>query len=317
VVTSYDGRLELVDAFVRRTAGEMLIALWPEDDDARRMLHALAHEGYRVHVVEAIGSRDDRIENQLVWMAAHHLQSTWIVRLALDEVLHLSAPDRTSDDGVTTVAHASQPGHGAILSGDAIRARGPLVETGEVADEKHRGLLRTTTVPGPAHKEHIAFIALPGRARSVFVPLHGLSVAREIRLTLDVLGCALVDVDAVRLFRHGDVPLSVQGGTLASLLRVVGGAHGGSRRTGLSLRALAGPVEMTLDAAAARFHGSPDAIELRITVNPLDDDVLGNAALARVTAPYREPWSAAAVLAGTLAERADTVGLHAGRAARE
>ena len=83
---------ELLDAFVRRTAGEILIAVWPEDDDARRMLHALAHEGYRVHVVEAIGSRDDGIENQLVWMAAHFLQATWIVRLALDEVLHTVQP---------------------------------------------------------------------------------------------------------------------------------------------------------------------------------------------------------------------------------
>ena len=190
------------------------------------------------------------------------------------------------------------------MSGDAIRARGPLVETRAVADETHRAVLRTTTVPGPAHKEHIAFVALPGRARSVFVPLHGLFAAREIRLTLDVFGSAIIDVDAVRLFRHGDVPLSVQGGALASLLRVEGGAHAGSRRTGLSLRALAGPVEMTLDAAVARSHGSVDAIELRITVNPLDDDVLGNAALARVTAPYREPWSAAAALAGTLADGA-------------
>ena len=300
VVTSYDGRLELLDAFVRRTAAEILIAVWPEDDDARRMLHALAHEGYRLHILEAIGSRDDGIENQLVWMAAHFLQATWIVRLALDEVLH-----------------TLQAGQGAVLSGKAIRARGPLVETRAVADEKHRAVLRTTTVPGPAHKEHIAFVALPRRARSVFVPLHGLFAAREIRLTLDVFGSAIVDVDAVRLFRHGDVPLSVQGGSLASLLRVEGGAHAGSRRTGLSLRALAGPVEMTLDAATARSHGSADAIELRITVNPLADDVLGNAALARVTAPYREPWSAAAALAGTLAERADAVGLHGAQAAGE
>ena len=317
VVTSYDGRLELVDAFVRRTPCEILMALWPEDDDARRLLHALRHEGHRVHVVEAIGSPDDGVENQLVWMAAHYLQATWIVRLALDEVLHLSAPDGTSGDDVTTVAHALQPGQGAVSSGDAIRARGPFVETRAVADEKHRAVLRTTTVPGPAHKEHIAFVALPGRARSVFVPLHGLSGARDIRLTLDVFCNAIVDVDAVRLFRHGDVPLSVQGGSLASLLRVEAGAHAGSRRTGLSLRALAGPVEMTLDAVAARSDGSPHAIELRITVNPLEDDVLGNAALARVTAPYREPWSAAAALAGTLADGADAVGLHAAKAAGE
>jgi hypothetical protein len=300
VVTSYDGRLELLDAFVRQTAGEILIAVWPEDDDARRMLHALAHEGRRVHVVEAIGSRDDGIENQLVWMAAHFLQATWIVRLALDEVLH-----------------TLQPGQGTALSGNAIRARGPLVEKRPDADERHRAVLRTTTVPGPAHKEHIAFVALPGRARSVFVPLHGLVAAREIRLTLDVFGSAIIDVDAVRLFRQGDVPLSLQGGPLASLLRVEGGAHAGSRRTGLSLRSLAGPVEMTLDAAAARSHGSADAIELRITVNPLDDDVLGNAALARVTAPYREPWRAAAALAGTLADRADAVGVHGAQAACE
>ena len=291
VVTSYDGRLELLDGFVRRTPGEILIAIWPEDDDARRMLHALRHEGHRVHVVEATGARDDRTENQLVWIAAHHLQSTWIVRLAMDEVLQMSA-----------AAHGLQPGHGTVWSGDAIRARGPLVQT-PVADDKLRAVLRTTTVPGPAHKEHIAFVALPGRARSVFVPLHGVSVAREIRLTLDVFGSAIVDVDAVLLLRPGVLPLPVHGSALAALLRVDGGAHAGSSRTGVSLRALGGPVEMTLDAAAARSYGSPDAIELRMTVNPLEADVLGNAAFARVTAPYREPWSAAAALVGTLAAR--------------
>ena len=288
VVTAFDGRSDLVEAFVRRSTHEQVILLSPEDDDARRILHALRYEGCRIHIAER-SSRltESHAYDELIGIAAHFLRARWILRLSLDEIL-CGEPvvDVTTEAPVALVRRDDTPVLRELVDGELVRAAPPRAAPDGPASAVVRQIVRTAAYPGPAHKAFVAFDALPGRSRSVFVPLYGAADAAEIALTLESPGPAEVDIDTVRFFGDNGrtPPIAIGVVECAAVLRVEGVP--GPPMPGLmrNLRTVTGHLLLIVDAAALRVLGQFDALELTITINPLRQaNLLTSAALNAIT----------------------------------
>lgn len=277
----------MLEGFVRRAAHDSMILLVPEHDDARRLVHEMRCAGSPVHVVERPEPLPEALAlHEVAVIAAHYLRARWIVPLRLDEVLS------SSDD---LAARA--------LDGDALRREEPA--TPPARREDRRAVLRTTTLPGPAHKEHIAAILRPGVARSIVVPLHVPMYTTAIRLTLENLGCALVEIDALRIFRPGAAPVEVDPLDLTAVLRV-GGPAMLTPAPPLQVFAVNGDMELWVDVERLWRSGVCDALELRVTATPVSPDrALSSAMLDALGAAYRDPWAGVAVAQRALVERTE------------
>jgi hypothetical protein len=295
VVVAFDGRTDALRAFLRRRERETMILLAPEDDDARRLVHAASFDGgVPVHPVERPARvTGARALQDVASAAAHALRARWIVPLDLDQAFarHEPLAGRFAFDG--DVLRRSPPPAPAEPGGDL------------------RVVVRTTTLPGPAHKEHLALRLRPGLARSVLVPLHVPMYTSHIRLRFDGLGAALVEADALRAFRRAAPTREIDVSVLPAFVRVAGFAA----LPAPPLRALCadGALELIVDIARLWHDGVADALELRVAATPLDGaGALSSAALDRLSAAHRDPWSAASAVGALLEARANRFARRAG-----
>jgi hypothetical protein len=272
-VTVFDGRTEALHAVVREANHEVLVLLSPEHDEARRLLHGLRFAGFGVHLVEwPVELAEAPALREVARVAAHYLRARWIVPLRLGEAKS-SRAERDEER----------------LDGDVLRAEPPLTYSPRAGDR--RVVVRTTTVPGPAHKEHVVIVMRPGSPRSVFLPLHVPMDTTAVRVAFEGLGCVRVRIDAVRVFRHGVAgPVDIEPSELSSVIRIVGPAMLPFARP-LGVLALDGVFELILDIGALWQDGPCAAVELRMTATPLAPQrALASATLAEHVSNFCDPW---------------------------
>lgn len=272
-MTVFDGCTEALHAVVRGANHEVLVLLSPEHDEARRLLHALRFAGVGVHVVEwPVELAEAPGLREVARIGAHYLQARWIVPLRLGE----SKSSRAER-------------HEERLDGDALRAEPQLAYSPRAGDR--RAVVRTTTVPGPAHKEHVVIVMRPGSPRSVFLPLHVPGDTTAVRVAFEGLGCVRARIDAVRVFRHGvAAPVEIEPPELSSIMRIVGPAMLPFARP-LGALALDGVFELTLDIGKLRQDGPCAALELRVTATPFAPQrALASATLAEHVSNFCDPW---------------------------
>ena len=275
-MTVYDGRTEALHAVVREANHEVLVLLSPEHDEARRLLHALRFAGFGVHLVEwPVELAEEPGLREVARVGAHYLQARWIVPLRLSEAK--SSPAEQDEER---------------LDGDVLRAEAPLAYSPRDGDR--RVVVRTTTVPGPAHKEHVAIVMRPGSPRSVFLPLHVATDTMAVRVAFEGLGCVRVRIDAVRVFHHGVAePVDIEPPELSKIIRIAGPAMLPFAYP-LGALALDGVFELILDIGTLRRDGPGAAVELRVTATPLAPQrALASATLAEHVSNFCDPWFAA------------------------
>ena len=272
-MTVFDGCTEALHAVVREADHEVLVLLSPEHDEARRLLHGLRFAGFRVHLVEwPVELAEAPALRAVARVAAHYLRARWIVPLRLVEAKS-SCAERDEER----------------LDGDVLRAEPPLTYSPRAGDR--RVAVRTTTVPGPAHKERVAIVMRPGSPRSVFLPLHVPKDTTAIRVGFEGLGCVRVRIDAVRVFRDGVAgPLDIEPSELSSVIRIVGPAML-PFACPLGALALDGVFELILDIGTLWQGGPCAAVELRLTAMPLAPQrALASATLAEHVSSFCDPW---------------------------
>ena len=252
VAAGYRGQVDAFRQMVRSCQGDVLVFLTPSDDAIRRALHALQFAGGSVHGVER---RGDVVEEE-----------------ALDELTRI-ARLYLGSDAVSPVRSA----------GNVEPARpGPRDLAATI-------VVRTTTFPGPAHKEYLAAHVIPGVPRSIYIPLHVPAFTMRIRVTLEHLGASLVDVLGVRVFRpENPAPTKLDSTQIRAVLAIAGTAE----IEGPSLRALAidGAVEFDLDVPTLWLQGRCIGIELRVSVRPVpSEELLATPWLERASRTFRDP----------------------------
>ena len=262
VVIALPNESAWLEQFLRRAARDVVVPLAPEDDDVRRHLHALRFAGAPVHLLERPARTTDADAfDDAALFAAHVLRAGWIVPLE-----HAGAVVGTQCAARTDASR-----------GDELRMRERA--TPPVVTSSVRATVRTTSLPEPAHKEHVTVWLRPGHGRSVFLPLHVPMYTREVRVRIGTLSAAVVDIGGARLFRSGATPRVLDALAVPSFVRVGGITTHASPR----VRAIIvdGSVDLFVSIPALWARGDVwDALELRMVLSPLDDGPLSRAGLA-------------------------------------
>ncbi len=287
VIALFDGDAALLRPFLARAAHATVLVLSPEDDEARRIVHEARFDGVPVFTLEhPRRPRRSQFYGELAASAAHLLAAAWIVPLRLDE----------------TFAAAEDPAQRGGLRGEALRAlvtEDPLEAAGDL-----RAVIRTVTLPGPAHKEVQAVRLRTGCARSVLLPLHAPPGSREVRIEIAGLGPAILDADALRLFRSGTLPRSVPLAEAPNWLRVAGHAAQAAAALRAPLPTGAVVLNVDLEMLEAQTGAAWDALEIRIRARAVHaDQLLTTDALGVMSAEFRDPWSVTDELAALAASQ--------------